>query len=56
MMSNSKALGWLLALFGGAVGVYLLIKYFNPLCPSCGRVIQRGVWKCPHCGVGLRWD
>jgi len=52
---DEDALGALVAIFLGLVGLAILASIFGPKCPRCGKSLQRGVRICPHCGANLGW-
>lgn len=46
-------------LIGGGWIILELIKAFSQkiyTCSHCDMEIQKGISKCPHCGVKLRWN
>jgi ribosomal protein L37AE/L43A len=46
----------LAALFLGAVGLALAVASSKPKCPNCKKNIKKGIQRCPHCRVELKWQ
>lgn len=47
--------GFVTGLALGAIGLAILAKATNPVCPNCKNSVKRGDSICQHCGILLEW-